>query len=101
MPKAADDAAATPPGRQTLRQCNIPGMARRIALKGQAMRFVVIKDVSGRWYWEMRTGNDEVVARSPAGFADRDDAITRIRWVRAHAAKSPIYDPLGNLHEPG
>jgi len=84
-----------------LHWCNTSIVTRRIALKGQAMRFVVIKDISGRWYWEMRTGSDEVVARSPAGFADREDAINRIRWVRVHAAKSPIYDPLGNLHEPG
>jgi uncharacterized protein YegP (UPF0339 family) len=63
------------------------------------MRFVVIKDVSGRWYWEMRVADGEVIARSPMGFADRESAIKSIHLVRFNAPRAPIYDPLGNLLE--
>ena len=61
------------------------------------MKFVVYRDVNGRWYWDLKEVAGETVAKSAMGFVDKAHAIRNVQTVRAHASKCLIFDPLGNL----
>jgi len=62
-----------------------------------AMRFVVFMDINRRWYWELRSEDDQVVAKCQMGFADKAQALESINRVRTSAPKSLIFDPIGTL----
>jgi len=61
------------------------------------MRFVVFMEINRRWYWELRSPDDEVVAKCQMGFADKAQALASIQRVRMSAPKSLIFDPIGTL----
>jgi uncharacterized protein YegP (UPF0339 family) len=61
------------------------------------MKFVVYKDVNGRWYWDLKEIAGEPVAKSAMGFVDKAHAVRNVQAVRMRAPQSLIFDPLGNL----
>jgi len=61
------------------------------------MRFVVFMDINKRWYWELRSSDDQVAARCQMGFADKEQALASINRVRTSAPKSLVFDPIGTL----
>ncbi|AMM26348.1 YegP family protein [Variovorax sp. PAMC 28711] len=61
------------------------------------MKFVVLQDINGRWYWELRQIAGPPVARCSLGFSTREGAISDVRAVRERAPRCLIFDPLGNL----
>ncbi len=63
------------------------------------MRYVVLKAKDGRWYWELRVPQGGIVAQSTGTFTDQSAAFRSIQAVRVGAARSLVYDALGNLHE--
>lgn len=62
-----------------------------------AMKFVVILEGRGRWIWELRTADGQVVCRSIMSFGDRGQAFKAIQAVRGMARRARVYDPLGTL----
>ena len=65
------------------------------------MKYVVIPVRGGRWVWELRGTEGISVCGSTASFATRDAALQAIHAVRALTQKAKIFDPLGNVLEPG
>ena len=61
------------------------------------MKFVVYKDVNGRWYWNLKEIAGVPVAKSAMGFVDKAHAVRNVQAVRMRAPQSLIFDPLGNL----
>lgn len=67
----------------------------------RTMKYVVIPVRGGRWVWELRDAEGVAVCGSTASFATRDAALQAIHAVRALTQKAKIFDPLGNVLEPG
>lgn len=68
---------------------------------GPDMKFVIAREVNGRWYWELRSIDGQPVCRCAAGFAERAQAFRDIESVRSGVSRSLVFDPLGNLLAPG
>lgn len=60
------------------------------------MRFVVIPESKKSWVWELRTAQDFLVLRSPAGFATKSQAIAQIEALRRAINIAGIYDLVGS-----
>jgi uncharacterized protein YegP (UPF0339 family) len=59
------------------------------------MKFVVFQDTDTRWYWEMRSVDEAVIAIGASGFADIEQAFDAIRSVRQEAPEAPVQNMLG------
>ena len=60
------------------------------------MRLVVIPESKKSWVWELRTAQDFLVLRGPAGFATRSQAVSQTEALRRAIDIAGIYDLVGS-----
>lgn len=63
------------------------------------MKFLVIKQSTNRWIWELRAADGQPMCRSATSFTDREQVFLAIRAVRKIAPSALVFDPLGTLYE--
>jgi len=56
-------------------------------------------DVAGEWRWRARAGNNEIVADSAEGYADKSTAVEMARML--FPDDEPSEAPAGATHEKG
>lgn len=47
------------------------------------MYYEVYKDANGEWRWRLRAANNQVIATSGEGYANRADCLTAIDLVKS------------------
>lgn len=56
------------------------------------MYFIIYKDVSGQWRWNLNAANNKVIAMSSESYINKQDALHAINLVKSGAAGANTYD---------
>jgi len=62
-------------------------------------RFIVFRDLTGRWRWKLMAANSKVLALSPQGYLAKESCISGIRLVARIAADTPAWNYETKLWE--
>lgn len=58
------------------------------------MYFTILKNSSGRYYWNCKAANHEIIAQSET-YVSKAGALNAVRALQAGAATAQIYDSTG------
>lgn len=69
----------------------IARLKEAIAAEPESMAYWVYEDAGGEWRWQLRAGNNRIVADSGQGYRSKDDCLHGIALVKG-ATNAPVKD---------